>query len=385
MRVAFVRGSAGTPWEECILKEINKNGVDALFFVSRRSDSIQPNLQVTGINARGIDILNRVINRNVFSRGFEFLSGMHMSDISSYYFKGIARLREFDVLHLVDESFMLCHQALKTKSPAVMTVWENVPFNQLWESKYPGRYFRESVFKEISMFLPVSDTSRKLLKYYGIPDNRIEVVHPGIDPEKFAPDNHTKKSTVGVLNILGISRIEYFKGISFTLRALADLSKTTRNFTYTHIGTGNKRFLNYLKHLARRMEIQDHVKFVGSVPYAEIPNYIRNSNLLVMPSIPIIEWEEQMGFSLLEAMSMEVPVVASDHPSIREVVPENCGFIVPAGNDASICDVLIGAISDPERLKDMGRNGREHVIRNYNCADTARRYVEIYGRVADLS
>ncbi len=385
MRVAFVRGSAGTPWEEPILQEIKKNGVDALFFVSKRSDSIQPDLQVTGINARGVDVLNRVINRNAFSRGVEFLFGIHMSDISSYYFKGIDRLREFDLLHLVDESFLLCHQALKTRLPAVMTVWENIPFNPLWESKYPGRRFRESVFKEISMFLPVSDTSRKLLKYYGIPENRIEVVHPGIDPEKFAPDKLAKKAPVDALNILGISRIEYFKGISFTLRALADLSKTTRNFTYTHIGTGNKHFLSYLEHFARRMEIHDHVNFVGPVPYAEIPKYIRNSNLLIMPSIPTFEWEEQMGYALLEAMSMEVPVIASDHPSIREVVPENCGFIVPAGNDASICEVLVDAISDPARLKDIGRNGREHVIRNYNCVSTAKRYVEIYDRVTGIS
>ena len=187
MQVAFVRGPTGTPWEESILKEIKKNGVDALFFVSKRSDSIRPDLQVTSIDARYLAVLDRVINRSVFSRGFQFLFGMHTMDISSYYFKGISLLREFDVLHLVDESFILCHQALKTKLPAVMTVWENIPFNPLWETKSPGRFFRESVFNKISMFLPVSDTSRRLLKYYGIPDNRIEVVHPGIDPEKFSP------------------------------------------------------------------------------------------------------------------------------------------------------------------------------------------------------
>ncbi|MHB8396231.1 MAG: glycosyltransferase family 4 protein [Thermoplasmataceae archaeon] len=381
MKVAFVKGSSGTPWEAGILEAINKAGVQAKFFVSKKSDAVSPELQVEGTNIRGIDVLNRIINRTVAARGFEFLSGIRLTDYSSYYFKGLSRLKAFDVLHLVDESFTVCNQAMKSGVPSVMTIWENIPFSPMWEMKRPGRNLRESVFSRVSIFLPVSEVSRKLLSYYGVEDERIRVVHPGIDTEEFSPAPDADRDADSNLRILGISRVEYFKGISFTLRALADLSRTTKDFTYTHIGTGNPRFLSYLRHLAEKLGIERNVKFSGAVPYHDIPRIIRNSNLLVMPSIPSLEWEEQMGFALLEAMSSEVPVIASDHPSIREVVPESCGILVPAGNDESLSETILQASLDKEKMKSMGKKGREHVIRNYNCKDSADRYMEVYARV----
>ncbi|MCL4332006.1 MAG: glycosyltransferase family 4 protein [Candidatus Thermoplasmatota archaeon] len=381
MKVAFVKGSFGTPWEAGILEAINKTDVQAKFFVSKKSPAISQELQIEGVNIRGIDVLNRIVNRTIAARGFEFLSGIRLTDYSSYYFRGISRLKDFDVLHLVDESFTVCNQAMRSGVPSVMTIWENIPFSPMWEMKRPARNLRESVFSRVSMFLPVSEVSKKLLSYYGVEDERIQLVHPGIDTEEFSPAPESDRDADSSLNILGISRVEYFKGISFTLRALADLSRTTKDFTYTHIGTGNQRFLRYLRHLAEKLGIERNVKFSGAVSYHDIPGIIRNSNLLVMPSIPSLEWEEQMGFALLEAMSSEVPVIASDHPSIREVVPESCGILVPAGNDESLSKAFLQASLDREKMKSMGKKGREHVIRNYNCRDTAERYVEVYAKV----
>jgi glycosyltransferase involved in cell wall biosynthesis len=66
--------------------------------------------------------------------------------------------------------------------------------------------------------------------------------------------------------------------------------------------------------MAARLGVERRVRFLGVVPYREILGYYRNAELFVFPSLI-----ESFGHPLLEAMLAEVPILAADIPTFREI------------------------------------------------------------------
>ena len=115
------------------------------------------------------------------------------------------------------------------------------------------------------------------------------------------------------------------------------------------------------------------IEYLGRTPDVR-PN-LALAHVCVLPS-----YGEGMPRSVLEAMAMARPVVVTDVPGCREtVVPGRNGYLVPVRDSAALADVMIRLIEEPERLAEMGREGRKLAEERFDVREVNRTIVEAMG------
>ncbi len=172
------------------------------------------------------------------------------------------------------------------------------------------------------------------LRGMGIPESKIRVIHNGVDLREFQDlvPKEVAREELGIPRgkwvIGGIGRMKPQKGYGYLLRARPLLERAgLSDYWVLLVGDGKARA--ELEQEAREMGCAEKVRFLGM--RRDIPRLLRSMDVFAFPSL----WEG-FGTSLVEAMAAGIPVVASDLPCVREIIPdERYGFLVPA-KDAEI-------------------------------------------------
>jgi colanic acid/amylovoran biosynthesis glycosyltransferase len=119
------------------------------------------------------------------------------------------------------------------------------------------------------------------------------------------------------------------------------------------------------------------VTFTGAVGQDEIHDYYERAAVFCSPSLA-----EGIPFVLMEAMAMELPVVASRIAGIPELVEDGvAGLLVPPGRADLLADALEDVLRDPERAQAMGRAGRQRVVEQFDVDRSAERLAELFAAV----
>jgi glycosyltransferase involved in cell wall biosynthesis len=127
-----------------------------------------------------------------------------------------------------------------------------------------------------------------------------------------------------------------------------------------------------LRRQSEELGLAEKVHFVGW--QADVRPLLAVMDVFALPSN-----FEAMPFSILEAMSMRKPVVASDVGGVREMVIEGkTGYIVPPGDIARLTDRLRLLIESPDLRGELGSAGRVLVMESFSEESMIRRTVDIY-------
>jgi len=106
-------------------------------------------------------------------------------------------------------------------------------------------------------------------------------------------------------------------------------------------------------------------------------NQIYLADVFVLPSVPDRRWQEQFGMVLIESMACGKPVISTLSGSIPEVVGDNA-ILVQSFDFLELYKALKKILSDEKLQYELGKKGREFVVKNYNAVDTARKIEKIY-------
>jgi colanic acid/amylovoran biosynthesis glycosyltransferase len=122
------------------------------------------------------------------------------------------------------------------------------------------------------------------------------------------------------------------------------------------------------------------VSWLGALPHQEIVRVCRESHVLVAPSVTASGGDvEGIPNALKEAMALGLPVVATRHGGIAELVDDGVsGFLVPERNPAALAERLGFLLDHPERWEAMGRAGRAKVEAEFDAEPLNDRLVELY-------
>ena len=173
----------------------------------------------------------------------------------------------------------------------------------------------------------------------------IRVIHNGLDRIKDgAPGGF--RSTLGIgedSHIAAIvGRVELYKGHGELIRSIAQLPEGIRSrFILLIIGRVSKENEDYLMSLALRLEVADHVRFCGHVA-GDISAIIVDVDLLICATQEF----EGFGYTVLEAMSVGTPVVATDVGAIKEFCDERHGIIVRPGSVKELSEAISSVFVD---------------------------------------
>jgi glycosyltransferase involved in cell wall biosynthesis len=152
----------------------------------------------------------------------------------------------------------------------------------------------------------------------------------------------------------------------------------TRSVRFLVVGDGPER--GALVSQVCRLGMKDRFSFLGF--RTDVGRLLSGADLLVMPSR-----NEGLGMSILEAMALSLPVVASRVGGIPEAVTDGVtGILVSAEDPDDLADACVCLIRDTNRAREMGRAGRRSVETRFGVGrfveKTARLYLDLMGETS---
>lgn len=180
--------------------------------------------------------------------------------------------------------------------------------------------------------------------------------------------------------LLTVGRLIERKGVSwFVERVLPRLPDRT---TYVVVGEGPERQAAH--DAARRGGVADRVRLLGRVSDGELAAAYRSADVFVMPNVPVAGDVEGFGLVALEAAASGLPVVASRLEGITEAIEDGAnGVLVEPGDADAFATVLNDLLSlTRAQRSDIGARAAAYTDGHFNWDRTARRYIDLIGRVA---
>ncbi len=225
----------------------------------------------------------------------------------------------------------------------------------------------------------------QLVEHYGAPGERIEIVPPGVDHERFSPGRPA--SRVANRRVLGlgdgplllfVGRIQPLKGLHLAISCLAELRdpRATLVVVGGPSGPDGPAELERLHELARSSGVTDRVRFVSPQPHDRLTEYYRAADVCLVPSRT-----ESFGLVALEAAACGTPVVAANVGGLRSLVDDGVtGYLVDGRNPAAYAEPVARLLAAPEAAVEMGARA-ELRSRRFAWSITAARLRRLY---ADL-
>ncbi len=127
-------------------------------------------------------------------------------------------------------------------------------------------------------------------------------------------------------------------------------------------------------------DIQEWITILGWVPYPEMPETLRKADVGLVILLPEPRYVAAIPVKLFEYMAAGLPVVASDFPSIREIVAgHQCGVLVdPITGVQSAVQAITGWWQDRPSGVDAGERGRQAVMTRYNWEQLMEQLSDLY-------
>lgn len=219
----------------------------------------------------------------------------------------------------------------------------------------------------------ISDFARSQLM--GLVDEeqweKLRLVHCGVDPATFRIESRPERNG-GPLRVLNVGRLARTKGHAVLIAAFAELRRRGVEATLTIVGDGPKR--EDLETLARRSGMAEHVHFAGAVGQDGIRSYFEDADVFCTTS-----FAEGVPVVLMEAMAMELPVVAPAIMGVGELVEDGVsGMLTPPSRPDRVAEALQLLARDPGRSRELALRGRETVLAGFDVRHSAAELQRIF-------
>ena len=194
---------------------------------------------------------------------------------------------------------------------------------------------------------------------FGLPPERLHVVHGGVDTELFRPrDRAGARRAAGIAEhekvVLFVGRLEPFKGPDILVRALAEMQDASNVRLVLVGGSEEERSAEWLDRIAADLGVGARVRWQPAIPQADLPDFYASADVCAVPS-----FHESFGLAALEAMACGTPVVAADVGALSSLVLDGeTGSLVRGHDPGAFAAGLEELLLDPARLSRMGEAAR---------------------------
>lgn len=257
--------------------------------------------------------------------------------------------------------------------------------NKVAENSVYHDFFRRlenDAYRRAVKIIPNSKWSYDFLREIVSGDKVCQPVYTPIDVASLSREKSLRTKlrdkwgfSTGDFVILFPGRLSYRKGAHVLIEALSILSESHVEFKAVLLGGGPEE--NAIKDLVKSKTLENKLVLHGAYSREDIPGFNSAADCFVLP---ILQINDSMPISVLEAMASELPVIVSATAGIDSFVSHGTdGFLVPPNDPASLAVQLKFLIKLPlkERLR-VGRMGRRKIIENCSPEMIARKIIDIF-------
>ncbi len=278
---------------------------------------------------------------------------------------------------------------LKGKTKLVVTIHDIIhwifrkQFLSPLQTAYAGFMLGRAVRSADHIIAVSHHTQKDLVEHFHAPEEKITVVHQGVDetfrklpPRELGSASEKVRIKYGIPEkyFLYVGLIKPHKNVLMLVRAfrkLKDLGKVRASLVI--IGRKDKTYPAGYEALAD-LRSTDDVFYLPMIDPCELPVFYSQALALIHPSL-----YEGFGLTLLEAMSFGTPVLTTNSSSIPEVVG-NAAYRVDATDEPAMMDAIIRMEGDTGLRESLRQKGLERV-KLFSWSETARKTAEVYEKV----
>lgn len=244
-----------------------------------------------------------------------------------------------------------------------------LPRSKAWQRRYT------QLWRDDITILTPSEFMRQKVIELGASPNRVVVQQNGIDLDKWSATDPSARYA-GRVGFLFVGRLIDKKGPRQLVEAFARLRERAPEIDAELTLCGGGSLEDELRRDVARLQLEGRVHLRGSVPSDEVRRAMTQSHIMVQHSVETAAGDmEGLPVSLTEAAACGLPIVATRHSGIPEIVVDGVnGFLVEEHDVEAMAQRMLELARTPERWSPMGNAGRALVTEKFGHDEALARY-----------
>ncbi len=239
------------------------------------------------------------------------------------------------------------------------------------------------VFAKADHFIANSKHFANTAVDLGCSADKITVVPSGIDMDRFTYRQPKVPTDDTPLRLITVGRLVDKKGIDVAIDAVAGLLQKNIKATLDIIGSGPLE--EALKSHSRQRKLENEVRFLGKQTADVVKQRLVDSDLFIASSRTAANGDQDAGTNTVkEAMAVGVPVVASHHGGLPELIREGeTGYLCKENDSESLIEAISRSTNDKDNWERISREARALVVSYASNEKVAEQVYEVYRKVMD--
>ena len=259
----------------------------------------------------------------------------------------------------------------------VLNVWGSDVYDFPNQSKIKRNILKKNIFYASKLASTSNVMAEEVYKQFPDLDKKIAITPFGVDTKKFIKKNIKKSKEFIIGNIKALSSkygIKYIiLGVDDFIKKLKEEKKDYKNVKCHIYGDGESR--DEYQELINSLNLNDTIILKGRIPNTEVPDVLNQFDVFCAASIVN---SESFGVAIVEAMSCEVPVIATKIDGFSEVmVDQKTGLMIEKEDYKAISDALEYMYNNKDKRIEFGKNGRKRVLDNYDWYKNVKMLVDV--------
>jgi colanic acid biosynthesis glycosyl transferase WcaI len=228
-----------------------------------------------------------------------------------------------------------------------------------------------------------------LVEHWHVPREKISVIENGVETDLFVPlTREAETSLRRELNAEGKFVVSYIgtmgmaHGLETIVAAASQLQDANPEIVFLMVGEGAEK--ENIIALARQRGL-NNLRFVDQQPRETIPAYIASSDACLVLLKKTELFKTVIPTKMLEFMSCARPVILGVEGQARTILEEaRGGLVIEPENSDALVNAIRSLAANREKARELGRNGREHIVRKFSRDQTAEKYIRVLEHLLKL-
>ncbi len=222
-----------------------------------------------------------------------------------------------------------------------------------------------------------NNTKKEILKVF--PDLKIEVINHGVDFEKYQVSGIKYQE----LNpyILSVGALKKRKGLEYSIRAFAEVSKNSPSLRYVIFGKGDE--YENLKAVSEKLGVSERVEFLSytlkrHISDEELVTLYKNAELFILLPQDFQKDIEGFGLVFLEAAAAGLPVIGARDTSAEDAILDSQNGFLVSGQDSKAAAEAISKILNSTEIKSKFQKKSIEFGRSMDWKNKIAQYLALY-------
>lgn len=308
-----------------------------------------------------------------------------------HFLYGMFAVREIDRLrpNYIHAHFGWSASTIALIANRILDIPYSVTLHSFYDKKaHPRHLLVEDKVRLARFVATISEYHRQILidllaNENGIAE-KIYVIHQGLNPDIFVPTVVSDKQEQ-TFNIIGVGQLIACKGFQVLVEACHHLHNRNIPFRCHILGQGEEH--EYLKNLVHQHQLSEQMFLPGRVYQEELRQLLSQADVFVLPCIrDKAGRQDGLPVALMEAMSMQLPVISTYIAGIPELITHECsGLLTTPGDAIALANELQRLFNNPELRRQLGQAGRAKVIKDFDVRQCTHQLAQLLTGTEPLS